>query len=170
MAGKLNQAEHAIQKAICNYLHVALPRDAIFWAVPNGGTRPDFTTKSGRTFSLEGKRLKDEGVKAGVADLHILWAGRLIALEVKTAKGGQSKNQQDWETACTLAGGVYRIVRSVDEVKALLDMLGCTKRARLGAQAKNEFDAWFEGRASHEAKAGCRENKAGLPAEYPGAK
>ena len=97
--------EHKIQKAICEMLHYALPPDATFWAVPNGGSR-----KGGE---IEGKRLKDEGVTAGVADLHILWAGRLICLEVKTPKGPHSKegkqsdSQKEWQETVTQCGGLY---------------------------------------------------------------
>lgn len=113
--------EHKIQKDICKLLRYALPADATFWAVPNGGSR-----KGG---AIEGKRLKDEGVTAGVADLHILSRGKLICLEVKTPKGLESKegkqsdSQIEWQKTITQCGGLYAVVRSVDEVKALLDMI-----------------------------------------------
>lgn len=142
--------EHRIQKAICELLHYALPPDAMFWAVPNGGSRSKITAKNGKTFSLEAKRLKDEGVTAGVADLHILWGGRLICLEVKTpngpdsTKGYQSEAQRNWETRIVACGGIYRTVRGVDEVKELLDLLGCHKPQRLGTQ-ENDIDAFLNG-------------------------
>lgn len=147
---KRNQEEHKIQVAIVEYLDYALPPDATYWAVPNGGARPQFTTKSGRSFSLEGKRLKDEGVKSGVADLMILWGGRLICMEVKTKKGRQSENQKEWEQTAILCGAVYRVVRNIDDVKNLLDMLGCVKpKARLGKnglaqfEERTELDDWL---------------------------
>lgn len=129
----MRHIEHEIQKAICKYLGYALPADATFWAVENGGTR-----KGG---AREGARLKAQGVTAGVADLHILWAGRLICLEVKcpqgpaNAKTYQSTAQKDWEALCVQSGGVYRVVRSVDDVKALVDMIGADKPKRLGVTA-----------------------------------
>ena len=147
---KRNNEEHKIQVGIVNYLSLALPPDATYWAVPNGGARSQFVTKNGRSFSLEGKRLKDEGVVSGVSDLMILWAGRLICIEVKTPKGRQSQNQKDWEERIITCGAVYRVVRSIDDVKNLLDLLGCVKpKARLGKQGlaqfeeRNEIDDWL---------------------------
>ena len=166
MAGK-KSPEHKIQVAICELLHYCLPQDATFWAVPNGGSRSQFTTKNGRTFSLEGKRLKDEGVKPGVSDLMILWQGRLICLEVKTEKGRQSKAQKEWEAEVTASGGLYRVVRSTDDVRAFLSMVIPTFKARMGCHkqltqfdTENDIDAWLKGEASNEAKAGCSKNKA----------
>jgi hypothetical protein len=138
---KRNDEEHKIQVAICAYLDFRLPPDATYWAVPNGGARTRITGKNGRTFSLEGKRLKDEGVKSGVSDLMILWAGRLICIEVKAAKGRQSENQKEWEQTAIACGAVYRVVKSLDDVKGLLDMLGCVKpKSRLGAKGLAEFE------------------------------
>lgn len=178
--------EHKIQKSICDVLTYGLPRGAIFWATPNGSSRKQKTGKNGRKFSLEGKRLKDEGVKPGVSDLMILCEGRLICLEVKTEKGRQSPAQKEWEQEVTAAGGLYKVVRSTDDVRAFLTMVIPTFRARLGqsnteltiaphkvpkksltgetAQAvrsdRNDIDDFLEGKLSKEAKAGCAGNKA----------
>lgn len=156
--------EHNIQVAICDVLTYGLPKGAIFWAVPNGGSRSKFTAKNGRTFSLEAKRLKDEGVKPGVSDLMILCEGRLICLEVKTEKGRQSPAQKEWEQEVTAAGGLYRVVRSTDDVRTFLTMVIPTFKARLGtsatAQPENDIDAWLKGEASNEAKGGRAGNKA----------
>lgn len=181
--------EHKIQVAICDVLTYGLPKGSIFWAVPNGGSRSKFTAKNGRTFSLEAKRLKDEGVKPGVSDLMILCEGRLICLEVKTEKGRQSPAQKEWEREVTAAGGLYRVVRSTDDVRTFLTMVIPTFRARLGknsqsnqsrhtcltvsgeefnealgndslAQPENDIDAWLKGEASNEAKGGRAGNKA----------
>lgn len=129
----MKHEEHQIQKAIVELLRYQLPPDATYWAVPNGGKRP-VKAKNGGTYSPEGARLKAEGVIAGVADLMILWGGRLICMEVKTPKGKQSKSQKDWEQTITAAGGLYRVVRSVDDAKTLLDVIGCNKPKRLGKQ------------------------------------
>lgn len=151
MSGKYG--EHKIQVAICELLHYGLPADATFWAVPNGGSRSQFTAKNGKTFSLEAKRLKDEGVKSGVSDLMILWKGRLLCLEVKTEKGRQSPAQKEWERTITECGGLYRVVRSVDDVREFLSMAIPTFKARLGqnlSQERNDIDDWFEGRSSNK--------------------
>lgn len=146
-----NHEEHTIQKGIVNVLTYGLPKDAAFWAVPNGGTRKTITTKGGKTISLEGMRLKAEGVKSGVSDLMILWRGRLICLEVKTEKGRQSRNQKDWEEEITQAGGLYKVVRSVDDVRSFLTMVIPTFKARLGmneSDEPNDIDDFFTGRGT----------------------
>ena len=123
--------EHQIQCAIVNLLSVALPADACFWAVPNGEKRGGKTIqRGGKAIPLSAVRLKREGVKAGVADILILWGGRLIALEVKTPKGRQSPSQKAWEAECVGAGGVYHVVRSVDEAREFLSAVIPTFKAR----------------------------------------
>jgi hypothetical protein len=139
--------EHKIQKSICELLHYQLPPDATYFACPNGGSRSQITTKNGRKFSIEGKRLRDEGVVAGVADLMIVWGGRLICWEIKTPKGRQSTAQKEWEKRITECGAVYAVIRSVDEAKAFLEMIGCKKPSRLGSNQENDIDAWLKGEA-----------------------
>jgi len=166
---KRNNPEHQIQVAICELLSRALPKDALFFAVPNGGERRMFTDpKTGRKFNLQGKRLKDEGVVRGVSDLIILWAGRMICLEVKAGRGSQSDAQKEWEARATECGAVYRVVRSTDEVREFLTMVIPTFKARLGESAKaaflsgetNDIDDGLTGGSSPKAKAGDDRNKA----------
>lgn len=57
----------------------------------------------------------------GCADILGTVRGRPIALEVKTEIGRQSKEQRDWQSAWEAAGGVYAIVRSVGEARAVVD-------------------------------------------------
>jgi len=44
-----------------------------------------------------------------------------VAAEIKTAKGRQSEAQRNWQAAFEARGGVYRLVRSPDEMVALAD-------------------------------------------------
>lgn len=113
--------EHKLQIAVTNYLHFSLPSDATWFAVPNGGLRNLKTAQ----------KLKAEGVRPGVADIIVVWKGRAIGLELKAPKGSQSKAQKEWAEMFQLAGGVYRVCKSVDEVETFLDMLGVPMRARL---------------------------------------
>lgn len=127
--------EHKLQCAVADYLDRALSgvTEATWFAVPNGGSRRARTARDGRRVSPEGARLKAEGVKPGVADIIVVWRGKIIAIELKTPKpkGYQSKDQAAWEAELTLAGGLYTVCRSVDEVEAFLDVLGLPLRARL---------------------------------------
>lgn len=47
--------------------------------------------------------------------------GVAVAPEFKTATGSQSQRQKDWQTAFERRGGVYRLVRSADDMLALVD-------------------------------------------------
>jgi hypothetical protein len=115
-------SEHQIQCAVARYLDLALDGvpNCIWWAVPNGGFR-DVRTAS---------KLKAEGVKPGVSDIMVLWGGRLICIELKTAKGRQSPEQKQWADSATCAGAAYYVARSVEQVEEFLDAAGLPLRAR----------------------------------------
>jgi len=61
------------------------------------------------------------GVK-GMADIHCIQLphGRLIAIEVKTDRGRQSKDQKRYERMITKYGGLYVLARSVEDVRRVL--------------------------------------------------
>lgn len=121
--------EHNIQVGVAGFLEIALAgnTDVVWFAVPNGGIRPGVTVHrngEAKTFSKEGRKLKQEGVKSGVADLVFLWKSRMICIEMKNKGGYQSREQKEFEQSVILAGGVYTVCRSVKEVEAFLDTLG----------------------------------------------
>lgn len=61
----------------------------------------------------------------GIADImgiHKDGTGRLIALEVKDKKGRQNENQKRFEDNIRSFNGIYGVVRSVEDVKALLEI------------------------------------------------
>ena len=53
--------------------------------------------------------------EAGIADLIVIGEGRVVFLEIKTAKGKQSIQQKVFEEICRKNGVIYRVVRSVKE-------------------------------------------------------
>lgn len=95
--------EHNLQVACVNWFRLQFPKHFHnLFAVPNGG---------GRTPS-QGKRLKDEGVLAGVSDLILLKSNRFygaLLIEMKARKGRQKPEQREWETSVT-ADGCYKYV------------------------------------------------------------
>lgn len=131
---QIKPTEHKIQCAIVEWANKAHTKNGLsiigefLIAYPNGGSRKKIKLKSGKFFSLEGKRLKKEGVKAGVSDLFLaipsndfggLW------MEVKTHKGKVSKHQQSWIDLMRFAGYCAGVVRSVDDgIQAIKDYLG----------------------------------------------
>jgi hypothetical protein len=104
----MNEHEHEIQKAIAQYLDV---RGLCWWAVPNGGNRNVITAR----------KLKSEGVKAGVPDITLIHDGMYYGLEVKKPKtitraGVLSITQKAMIQNIESAGGEVSVVYSVQDV------------------------------------------------------
>ena len=108
-ARKHKDEEHKLQVSMINWFRLQYPsmRHNLF-AIPNGGRRDAAT----------GRRLKDEGVLAGVSDLILLKSNRCygaLLIETKTRKGTQRESQKEWESKITADGYKYVIARSLDE-------------------------------------------------------
>ena len=108
---KRNHPEDALQKAVCQYLDVALPPDAIYWHTPNGG---------GRSKAQAGI-FKAMGVKAGIPDLFILWNGELSGIELKAGRGTVSPAQKAMHEALEIQHVPVAVCRSIDDVHTKLD-------------------------------------------------
>lgn len=59
----------------------------------------------------------------GGADLIGLYRGRFLAVEIKTPTGRQSNEQRTFQALVEAKGGVYAILRSVDEALAWVGTL-----------------------------------------------
>lgn len=143
----MKHEEHAIQVAIADFLRVALPETAIFFAVPNGAHL--HASKRGGV-NLAAIRMKREGMTPGVADLIVIdgvfdlggritpgspnnlimpAASRVIGLEVKSAKGKPSPDQKAWAQKAQKAGARYHVVRSIEDAARALASEGVRLRA-----------------------------------------
>lgn len=60
------------------------------------------------------------GLGNGSADLIGVFRGRFVAVEVKTPTGRQSEDQQRWQSLIEGKQGIYALVRSEDDARALL--------------------------------------------------
>lgn len=79
-----------------------------------------FLTESGAFWSnVQGGR----GSKPGDPDMVVCYKGRYIGLEAKTETGVQSSIQKVRESEIKEAGGLYAVVRSVEDVKAVLETI-----------------------------------------------
>ena len=107
----MKNQEHHIQVAICQYLDlIKIP----YFAVPNGGMRN----------IIVAKKLKSEGVKAGVADLFLMLPNKIFSglfIEVKTSNGRQQESQKDFEKLAFDSGYCYELVRSLDDLIKCLE-------------------------------------------------
>lgn len=92
-------------------IRIALGRepDLVLWRIQPGGLA-DATGRPIRTAPI------------GIADLCGILApsGRWIALEVKTATGRVTPEQTRWGELLTSMGGVYAVVRSVEDAVAVV--------------------------------------------------
>lgn len=108
--------------------------------IPNAGKRKVKELINGKSFCVEGKRLKAEGMKKGVSDLFLPFAYFSLGcneafaglwIEVKTKTGKLSLHQKKWIELMEEKRGAlsirYRakVVRSVDEGRqAIKEYLG----------------------------------------------
>ena len=113
--------EHDLQVRIVNYLRW---NHFYVFAIPNGGRRDAVT----------GRKLKDEGVLAGVADLEILLPdGKAVFVELKTPWGVQSDAQKAFENEVKLRGYTYLLWRSAKDAEAFVKIFKCGNVQTTGA-------------------------------------
>ena len=56
----------------------------------------------------------------GAPDIIGIYKGRFVGFEVKTDKGRQEVSQERFQASCEKAGGIYAVVRSVDDALSVL--------------------------------------------------
>ena len=132
----MRHQESNIQIACVNWFKMQYREiESHFFAIPNGGSRPKKMVKTKTGFkwtSVEASIMKKEGVKAGVADLLLLYPNKefsFLAIEMKTKTGTQNPNQKEWQKSVEKLGvGKYVICRSFDDFeKEIKNYLQSTK-------------------------------------------
>lgn len=119
--------EDELQASVCAYLRRALTGSSWFCAVPNGSVLAGNPKQRG----MQMARLKKTGLIVGSPDLIICSEGRFIGLELKAGKGKPTESQLSACDAILAAGGLYTIVRSIDEVEAYLRLQGVPLKATI---------------------------------------
>ena len=71
------------------------------------------------TGGLRGKINKFLGTVKGRADMTLYFKKKAYMLELKTAKGKQSKAQEEWQATIENQGFEYHVIRSLKEFKEL---------------------------------------------------
>jgi len=104
--------EHDLQIQVAQYLNLALPSQTVWHHSPNEGKHKVYYRK------LQIKK----GMHTGWPDIEIIHRGRFICIELKTAKGRLSKAQKACHGKITLAGGLVKVCRSLEEVQQFLEM------------------------------------------------
>jgi hypothetical protein len=115
------ETEFQLHRACAEFLDWALPSNAYHTAVDAGA----------HSSRGAGAKAKARGVKAGFPDHLIFYAGRLIAIEFKTAAGKVSPAQHECHARLRLNGVLVYVCRSVESLRLALEEAGVPLRARL---------------------------------------
>jgi hypothetical protein len=121
--------EDALQSSIVAFLERALPSCSYFASIPNGAHLAGDPKRRARAMAT----LKATGLRPGAPDLFVVHEGRFLGLEVKTEKGRLQDSQRSAADDITGAGGAYSVVRSIDDVCAVLSAWGVPLRASVAA-------------------------------------
>ena len=109
---KPTQHESELQKQCVKWFRIKYP-DYILFSIPNGGSRN----------AIEAKRLKAEGVLAGVADLQLLFGNgsyNALFIEMKVGKNKQSANQIAFQEYCDNNNYKYIVCYSFEEFENIV--------------------------------------------------
>lgn len=107
------QREAPIQRAIINYLRLALP-GAVVAHVPNA------IAIRGKDAAKATARAKREGMVPGFPDLICIHGGKTWLFEVKAPGGALSKSQKALHPLIEAQGVPVHVVKGVDQVEAIL--------------------------------------------------
>ena len=107
--------EKQIQQMCLNYLEILENQGKLYFFRSGAGAVKTIRTNGSQGFFKTGK--------AGVPDITLLYKGKFIGLEIKTEKGKQSLLQEFAQTKIEASGGYYFIVKSLQELIKLIEIL-----------------------------------------------
>lgn len=112
--------EHRLQMGVAEYLRAALPPE-VWWSSIDMANAKD---------ALTGAIRKARGAVAGIPDVLLCHAGKLIGIEIKTETGRLSPAQIVQHQRMRVAGAAIYVVRNSYDVEAVLREEGIPVRAR----------------------------------------
>ncbi len=115
-AAKRRRIEAAIQKAFAEWCKFCLPKDVLWFSIPNERKPEDMGD------------LMAMGLRPGAADICIIYGGNVYFIEFKTKDGPQSEAQERFEEDAGRAGAEYAICRSSEQAKDQLTAWGIPHR------------------------------------------
>lgn len=111
--------EDDLQRGVVRFLKLALPGDAFYFHIPNGGPR------HGKARAI----LTGMGLRAGVPDLCVIHRGHAHFIELKAPGGYPSAVQRQVMRRLIYCGADVCACRSVPDVEAALRSAGVPLRA-----------------------------------------
>lgn len=130
--------EHDEQAALFQWAALAAhayPELELLHAIPNGAKLPWMKNDRGKRFSREAIRLKEEGMKPGVPDMHLPVArGGYLSLyiEMKREGGKASEEQKQWIKMLTEQGNLAMVCVGFDDAKDKLEWYLNQPRTSIG--------------------------------------
>ena len=114
--------ENDIQRTIKNYLQVRENQGKLMFIRNNSGAMPIKGQNGKMRYIKFGKKgSADILVFVPLFSTHSIKALEAIAIEIKSETGRQSEDQVEWQKDWEKLGGVYYIVRSVEEVMKIIE-------------------------------------------------
>lgn len=96
------------------HIRARYPELALLFHIPNGGTRD----------AVEGKHLKQQGVKKGVPDLCLPVPKGIyhaLYIEMKTEKGRTTSDQEWWGNSLLLQGNMWEVCHGWESAVRVLE-------------------------------------------------
>lgn len=107
--------EGPVHVACLNYLRLVLPGAAIHHSPNELDLGGDPKAKA-----IAQSKAKARGMRPGWPDIEVIWRGQFWTFEVKAGRNQPTKEQIACGEAIIAAGGRWAVVRSVDDVMALV--------------------------------------------------
>ncbi len=113
----MKEKESEIQSRIIDYLQILENQGKLMFHRANN--IPVSQIRNGKRIF----RAMPKGSKKGLCDIFCVINGYFIGLEIKTSTGRQSEHQKAFQKLVENNKGQYHIVKSVDDVKRVLEKI-----------------------------------------------
>lgn len=125
----MSRPEAILQKAVADYLRVALRSPTIWTAIAHGVPLGDK-----RSSAIRGRQLKNLGLQKGWPDILVMHPAEtggpiVLGIELKSKKGALQPEQRDLMQAFFGVGARYIICRSISNVEQALRFCDVPVRA-----------------------------------------
>lgn len=120
--------EQDIQRAVIQHLRQRGMPGIVYWHTPNGAFYGG--KRNAKGVAIQGAIMSGLGVRAGVADLIAVHAGKIYALELKAPGGRASEAQMQFISDIDRAGAFTALVEGLDAALATLEAWGLLRGIR----------------------------------------
>ena len=120
--------EYGLQKGVAEFFEYKATPGLAWLAIEVGGYR----------HPAEAARLKACGVKKGTPDGLVVWRGQPVFIELKSERGRLSPAQKSFHEYLRQAGAQVEVIRSLEQLEALLKRLGVNSKVSINRSKNDE--------------------------------